>query len=129
MKYMGSKRALLNNGLGRLISKQLPKANRVVDPFCGAGAVIYFIAENYHKKIIAGDLQKFAVILASAVISRTQKIYINKLERIWLSEVTRKISRSKLYSLAEELDNHRLKNVELWVKKSRLLCKARSNIG
>ena len=69
MKYMGSKRFMLGNGLGELIKEQLPYANRVVDPFCGAGSVVYFAAQHSNKKIIAGDLQKYAVVLANAAMA------------------------------------------------------------
>ena len=44
MKYMGSKRTMLLNGLGTLLKAEMPKHDRVVDLFCGAGSVSWFAA-------------------------------------------------------------------------------------
>ena len=74
MKYMGSKRFMLKNGLGSLLRVEIPKASRVVDPFCGAGSIVQFAATNFTKPVIAGDLQEYASVLARAIISRTDPI-------------------------------------------------------
>lgn len=129
MKYMGSKRFMLNNGLGKLIREQLPHANRAVDPFCGAGSVVYFVAQNSDKQIIAGDLQSYAVVLANAVIGRTKKIDTKTLEKTWLDTAKKKLEKSALFSHAVELDKQYSKRVEVWVRKSRELCKTRSTVG
>ncbi len=129
MKYMGSKRFMLNNGLGKLIREQLPHANRVVDPFCGAGSIVYFVAQNSDKQIIAGDLQKYAVVLANAVIGRTKEINTDDLEARWLNSTKQKLERSKLYSKSVELDKTYSKKIKTWVKESRQLCEIRSTIG
>lgn len=129
MKYMGSKRFMLSNGLGKLIREQLPNANRVADPFCGAGSVVYFVAQNSDRQIIAGDLQKYAVVLANAVIRRSQKADTEALEKKWLKIVEKKFQRSALFSKAIELDRRYSKKVASWVKNSRRLCRTRSTIG
>jgi adenine-specific DNA-methyltransferase len=129
MKYMGSKKFMLNNGLGQLIREQLPYANRVIDPFCGAGSVVYYVAQNSNKQIIAGDLQKYAVVLANAVIGRTRKLDTTALEKKWLIRTQKKIEKSKLFSRAIKLDKNHSRNIGLWVKRSRELCKTKSTIG
>ncbi len=126
---MGSKRYLLSNGLGELIRAELPGSNRVVDPFCGAGSIVYFVAQNSDKQIIAGDLQKYAVVLANAVIGRNQKVSTEALEEKWLNIAERKVQKSALFSKAVKLETRHSKNVVSWVKNSRRLCKIKSTIG
>jgi len=70
MKYMGSKRNMLKNGLGDLLVEESAKANRIFDPFCGSSSVVWFLAERCNKQIIAGDLQKYSTDLANSVILR-----------------------------------------------------------
>ena len=74
VKYMGSKRAMLSNGLGDALSRSLQSANRVFDLFTGSGAVAWHIAERYGKEVIACDLQQYSAILAASVIERTHSI-------------------------------------------------------
>jgi adenine-specific DNA-methyltransferase len=129
MKYMGSKRFMLNNGLGELIRAQLPYARRVVDPFCGAGSVVYFVAQNSGKRIIAGDLQKYAVVLANAVIGRNYPVDIKWLEDSWLTATEKRLHSSALFARSTALSDRWSHDVESWVKSSRHLCKTRSSIG
>lgn len=129
MKYMGSKRYMLSNGLGSLIRDQLPHANRVVDPFCGAGSVIQFAAENSDKEIIAGDLQEYAVVLAKAVIERTSPIDVPTLQIKWLLEAEEQLSKSKLFLQAKKNDINNSHDIEKWVDNSRKLCESSSGIG
>lgn len=129
MKYMGSKRYMLNNGLGALIREQLPKANRVADPFCGAGSVIQFVTENSDKEVIAGDLQKYAVVLANAVINRTKKADPISLQKKWILKAEENLFKSKLYTRAKKNDLDHSYNVKRWVSASRKLCKTPSNTG
>lgn len=68
---MGSKRAMLRNGLGELLSEQVPKKTRFFDLFCGAGSVSGFVAQNFSTKVVACDLQRYAVFLAAAQIEQT----------------------------------------------------------
>lgn len=74
MKYMGSKRAMLGNGLGDALSRAVSDANRVFDLFTGSGAVAWHVAQRFDKEVIAGDLQLYSTVLAGAVIERTQAV-------------------------------------------------------
>lgn len=129
MKYMGSKRFMLRNGLGDLIRDQLPTANRVVDPFCGAGSVVHFVAQSSDKQVIAGDLQRFAVVLARAVIGRTSAVDAQDLVSSWLDLVEVRLRKSPLFTKAAALDRRHAKNVKSWVKNARRLCENKSAIG
>lgn len=72
MKYMGSKRWMLGNGLGHLIQHELKSANRFVDLFSGSASVAHFAATSPGAvPVIACDLQEFSVVLAGAIITRT----------------------------------------------------------
>lgn len=74
MKYMGSKRAMLKNGLGELLLQEAPKANRIFDAFCGSSSVTWFLAERTDRQVIAGDLQKFSVDLANSILLRNEPL-------------------------------------------------------
>lgn len=86
MKYMGSKKYLLSNGLGKLIVEKAKKSNKFYDLFSGSSAVVWFVAKKTNKKIIAGDLQEYSVILANAVLNRTKKYNPNYLSRNWINK-------------------------------------------
>ncbi len=129
MKYMGSKRFLLNNGLGDLISSQLDSAKRFVDPFCGSGAVVKYVAGRYEGVIIASDLQEYAVVLSKAIIGRTKKLDADRLERSWLQVSQKHLVKSRLYKKALRLEQRYFDDMPCWVRESRLLCSLPSRIG
>lgn len=70
MKYMGSKRAMLGNGLGELLGKEVPAANRFVDLFTGSAAVAAHVGRRFDLPVLAFDLQNYSAVLADAVIGR-----------------------------------------------------------
>jgi len=74
LKYMGSKRAMLQNGLGELLDYEVKSASRFVDLFTGSGAVAIHVAQRFPIPVIAVDLQKYSAILASAVVGRQRHI-------------------------------------------------------
>ncbi len=82
---MGSKRALLVNGLGALLEKELAHVDTFADLFSGSGAVAWHVAENYDARVLAFDLQKYGVILAKAVIERLAPVDGAKLIETWLA--------------------------------------------
>lgn len=73
MKYMGSKRSMLTNGLGEVISSEVSKSKRFVDLFTGSGSVAWHVSSNWSKPVVACDLQQFAVSMAEGVVSRTNR--------------------------------------------------------
>jgi adenine-specific DNA-methyltransferase len=98
MKYMGSKRTMLKNGLGSLLLEQSQKAPRVFDAFCGSASVAWFVAENTDKEVIAGDLQKYSVDLANSILLRGDKIseVDNEIIQKWINVSKRKFSKNAI---------------------------------
>jgi adenine-specific DNA-methyltransferase len=89
MKYMGSKNAMLRNGLGELIVSEAAKANRVVDLFAGSAAVAWYTAQYTDRPVLAADLQHYSQTLARSVIGRTQPSDAAALVRSWIAPAER----------------------------------------
>jgi adenine-specific DNA methylase len=83
---MGSKKYLLSNGLGKLVVEKANKANRFYDLFSGSSAVVWYAAKRINKKIIAGDIQEYSVILANAVLKRTTQYNTHYLSKNWINK-------------------------------------------
>jgi len=85
MKYMGSKRAMLRNGLGKLLADEAPRASRFVDLFTGSGAVARHVAQSQPVPVLAADLQEYSVALAAAVICRNRALDATRIWEEWFS--------------------------------------------
>lgn len=88
MKYMGSKRWMLANGLGHLLAHEVESADRFIDLFAGSGAVAVHIAVNHTIPVQAVDLQYYSSVLAGTVLKRVSKldgeeIWTEWFERSW----------------------------------------------
>lgn len=91
MKYMGSKRAMLLNGLGDLLTGELAahlrrhgaRSARFVDVFTGTGSVAAFAAQRQRIRTHAADLQLFATVLAGAIIARDAPVDSIRLWAKW----------------------------------------------
>ncbi len=123
MKYMGSKRAMLQNGLGSLLKTESAKSDRIIDLFCGAASVSWFVAQNIDKPVQAFDLQSYAIVLASAVLSRTKTDQCVDVALDWLvrAEITR--SQFQKWSVASRLDSSGL-NTATWSHGAKRICEA-----
>src|SRR5579871_6822035 len=88
MKYMGSKRAMLHNGLGKLLARELPTVERFIDLFAGSAVVSTYVACDFDVRVLAYDLQRYSVVLANAVLTRNA-------ECDWLTEWNSWLSRAK----------------------------------
>jgi adenine-specific DNA-methyltransferase len=104
MKYMGSKRAMLANGLGKILRAETATSSRFADLFVGSGAVAWYIAQNTGCRVLAADLQLFAVSLAEAVIGRERGLDAEAVWQGWFREAQGKNRRSRLFREAEEFD-------------------------
>jgi len=103
MKYMGSKRWMLSNGLGHLIQEQLQGAKRFVDLFSGSASVVHFAATSPRAvPVIASDIQQFSVALAEAVITRTVPFDPAPIWIAWLERARRYLIRRRKLAAAEE---------------------------
>jgi adenine-specific DNA methylase len=89
MKYMGSKRWMLQNGLGMLLSAECADAKRFVDLFAGSGAVAHFVAQQAAFPVLASDLQMFSVILTEAIIARDKPLDVDKIWKEWFGAALR----------------------------------------
>jgi adenine-specific DNA-methyltransferase len=74
MKYMGSKRVMLQNGLGYLLSREASVCNYFVDLFSGSGAVAAYVAQRLPIPVLALDTQSYSAVLAGAVLNRVSKL-------------------------------------------------------
>jgi len=83
MKYMGSKRWMLRNGLGDLIAREVKDTARFVDLFAGSGAVSTHVATKYDVPVAAYDLQTFSIVLSRAVLGRESEIEAKPLWTDW----------------------------------------------
>lgn len=128
MKYMGSKRSMLRNGLGTLILEEAEYATRVIDPFCGTASIAWFAAEHTHLPVLAADLQLYAVVTARAVISRTTAIDPAPLIDSWLRRAEAVCTEGHLWKNVEELE-HQDDGSPRFVEAARQLCARPSSIG
>lgn len=104
MKYMGSKRAMLDNGLGEVLAAEGREAARFVDLFCGSGAVSWFVAARLEIPVFALDLQSFATALAGAVVERTAFIPTADFEDRWLAPAERRREASSVWARTVALE-------------------------
>ena len=107
MKYMGSKRSMLANGLGQILKAETKSASKFADLFAGSGVVSWYIAENAVCDVLAADLQLFAVSLAEGVISRDEAVNAESVRRGWFREAQEKIRRNRLFEEAEQFDKEK----------------------
>lgn len=93
MKYMGSKRWQLENGLGTQLRKVARPDDRFVDLFAGSGAVSWFAAETLGLPVTAVDLQQYAVTTTAAVVERDRPVRVERLVEAWLKPASAVIER------------------------------------
>ena len=123
VKYMGSKRTLLAKGLTGVIASQATVAGRFVDLFCGAGSVSCFAATELGQRVLACDLQEYAVVLVRAVIARTAPLDARLVEEKWLGAARRRLARSRLWARAKLLDGSN-DQTDVWQRNAQDFCDA-----
>lgn len=84
MKYMGSKRVMLQNGLGELLAREIKNAPRFVDLFAGSGSVAIHVAREFPIPVLAFDLQRYSMILTTAIIGRQNQLVWQPIWEKWL---------------------------------------------
>lgn len=92
LKYMGSKRAMLRNGLGETLDGMMTRHKRFVDLFTGSASVAWHVAQRYSIATWAFDLQRYGAVLAAAVLQRTTPADSNRLWREWCRRATAKFA-------------------------------------
>lgn len=86
MKYMGSKRLMLKNGLGHVLEKEVIGTKRFIDIFSGSGVVATHIAENYDIEVNAYDLQLYSSVITGSIIKRDNIIEWQPMWDGWYKE-------------------------------------------
>ena len=81
---MGSKRAMLGNGLGEILERMVGRHERFVDLFAGSASVAWHVASRYPIETWAFDLQRYSAVLAAAVVQRNKPADPVKLWTEWL---------------------------------------------
>ena len=112
MKYMGSKKSLLENGLGDIILRSCDRKSRFIDLFSGTGSVATYIAKNAEIEVIAVDLQAYSAIMSDAILSRTAKYKTKAILEVWLYNIIKKLQNSKLWQQIKELEALENKNAQ-----------------
>lgn len=121
MKYMGSKRMMLTNGLGDLLRREVPQHKRFVDLFCGSGAVAWFVGRESQNPVLAVDIQKYSAALAGAVIGRTLAVNFKHLVQSFVIPAQAACCENPYWDKATELDCAGLCPAN-WANRARELC-------
>lgn len=100
MKYMGSKRAMLSNGLGEILENETSSADRFIDLFAGSGAVSIHVAQKFPIPVTAIDLQKYSAILTSAVIGRQRRFNWENIWEEWTAAATKLVDQIDIPNIA-----------------------------
>lgn len=116
------------NGLGELLTTEAPQHGRVVDLFCGGSSVAWYVAQTCASKVIATDLQDYAVALANAVIGRTAVIDWEKLRVSWATTIEKQRSEHPCWKPAMETGQGRV-NTATWSRRAKLLCETDKGTG
>ncbi len=113
MKYMGSKRAMLQNGLGELLNHEVVDARRFVDLFAGSGAVAIHVARKFPIPVLAFDLQSYSVVLTAAVVDRQEPFDWQPRWEEWLQRATVQFKPRRI-SKAERITQPVVAHVRAW---------------
>ena len=121
MKYMGSKRAMLGNGLGDVLTEESMSAGRFVDLFCGAGVVSWFVATRRELPVLSCDLQSFATAMAASVVKRTDNKGLDQKIKAWIGRVRDNRNERPGWSEAADLDRSEVPTA-VWWQEAQELC-------
>jgi len=94
---------MLTNGLGEVLSSEIPKSNRFVDLFTGSGVVAWYAATRWSKPVIASDLQRYAVCLAEAIVTRDAPLSDQEFYDRWIERARIRARENSTYDDADAL--------------------------
>src|ERR1700694_346469 len=120
MKYMGSKRAMLQNGLGEVLKRQIKSRRRFVDLFSGSGAVAIHVARTSKTPVAAWDIQGYSAVLANAVLNRQDEFAWRRSWDAWRRRA-KKYCRSYRVPIADKLTRARVDEIRDWCSSRRKL--------
>lgn len=113
MKYMGSKRYMLQNGLGEVLAREIEGAPCFVDLFAGSGSVAIHVARGFPVPVLAFDLQHYSVVLAAAVIGRQGPLRWQLIWKEWLGHATSQV-RTRRIPAVKEITRSIVTDVRTW---------------
>jgi adenine-specific DNA-methyltransferase len=114
MKYMGSKRAMLTNGLGHLIDREIGKAKRFVDLFAGSSAVTRHAACSHNIPVLAFDLQHYSKVLAGAVLDRDQPLVADTIWSAWNKRAQARFSKLAGVPVTDTINSKSVAAFRIW---------------
>jgi adenine-specific DNA methylase len=120
MKYMGSKRAMLKNGLGELLEHEIRSACRFVDLFAGSGSVAIHVAQQFPIPVAAVDLQQYSAVVTSAVVGRQRRLGWWKIWEKWEAQATRTFESSGAPN-SVDLTQAAVRNLRSWCSRQKSL--------
>lgn len=127
VKYMGSKRALLSNGLGHLLLEEAPRFRRVVDLFAGSAAVSWHVAQNVDRKVWSNDLQQYSALLANSVLLRRKRLLGDELVATWLDKGRKHFLANRNWSKIRRVESQQC--MERVVEQARAYCEDYADAG
>lgn len=120
MKYMGSKRAMLRNGLGEAIANEIGNSTAFFDLFSGSAAVAWHVAEKYSQRVIASDLQEYSAAIAASVLGRIAPVAEQSWIDSWIARAHEDLKMSPFITAAERIQSDlRKRPVELLAEEAR----------
>ncbi len=128
MKYMGSKRMMLRNGLGELLEREARNANRFVDLFAGSGAVAIYVAQRLSIKVLAYDLQRYSAVITGAILHRQARLRPQAIWREWYRKAEADVSVVKIPA-ASKLTRAMVADLREWSNQQKSLPITRSYGG
>ena len=120
MKYMGSKRAMLQNGLGEVLKRQIKSRRRFVDLFSGSGAVAIHVARTSRVPVVAWDIQRYSTVLANAVIARKNRFEWKRSWNAWHRR-SKNFRGSYRFPVPKKLTHASVSEVRAWCARRRNL--------
>jgi adenine-specific DNA-methyltransferase len=118
MKYMGSKRTMLDNGLGDVLDRELRSANRFVDLFSGSGTVSIYVAQKKRIPVHAIDIQSYGAVLVRAVVNRDRRFRWRSPWDAWLKRAKAERAKYRAPDWAE-ITQKIIRNIRLRCEKAR----------
>ncbi|KGB55032.1 Modification methylase FokI [Sphingopyxis sp. LC81] len=111
LKYMGSKRSMLQNGLGELITREVEDCSRFFDLFAGSAAVARFVGEKFPVPVVANDLQQYSRVLAQAILHRVHPLKGAEIWTAWDARASKKLNAAldapRDFRTASDIARHR----------------------
>lgn len=113
---MGSKRAMLENGLGELLAREVRGAKRFADLFAGSSAVANHVAQKFDVTVLAFDLQRYSVALAEAVLCRSKAINAESIGDAWIERARSRVKSVRIPA-SSDLTHATVRKLREWCER------------